>query len=77
MICGKTKRKCGCGTSTGIHEAQDANGSAERPWGLTFGSGMLDEDGYWQYGCAKCARRHEKKDGVPLNSYWPFEKNLE
>ncbi len=38
--------KCGnsmCGRSTGIHE------------GLTFGSGELDEYGYWEKPCGICA----------------------
>jgi hypothetical protein len=39
-------RACGdprCGTSTGV-------------WGhLTFGSGALDENGYWSKPCRKCA----------------------
>jgi hypothetical protein len=39
-------KKCGnpeCSCSTGIHG------------GLTFGSGELDHNGYWEYPCRECA----------------------
>lgn len=42
----KTKRPCGnpkCKCSTGIHE------------GLTFGSGKLDDHGFWENPCRICA----------------------
>lgn len=48
-----------CKCSTGIHE------------GLTFGSGELDECGYWEKPCAECARAWEKihpEHGLS----WPF-----
>lgn len=67
-------KKCSC--STGIHENPLADGSAELPWGLTFGQGKLDEHGYWEKPCFDCARRHEKQDGVPVNSYWPYDTRL-
>lgn len=56
-------RGCGnpdCCVSTGIHE------------GLTFGSGDLDEYGYWEHPCDPCARLWEKErpqDGP----CWPFK----
>ncbi len=53
--CGNPK----CGVSTGIHD------------GLTFGSGDLDMNGFWERPCEKCARLHEKlypEDG----KCWPF-----
>lgn len=37
-----------CSCSTGIHE------------GLTFGSGELDEHGYWEKPCRICAVEHDK-----------------
>jgi hypothetical protein len=58
-------RPCGnpdCGISTGIHE------------GLTFGSGKLDQWGFWENPCDTCAREHEKnhpQDG----SCWPPKKD--
>jgi hypothetical protein len=54
-------KACGnpeCGVSTGIHGA------------LTFGSGELDPNGFWEHPCAKCARENERlypEDG----SCWP------
>lgn len=59
----KKKHGCGdpsCGASTGICES------------LTFGSGELDDNGYWEKPCAPCARDHERlhpEDG----RCWPFE----
>lgn len=44
-ICGNPK----CGSSTGIHE------------GLTFGSGRLDEHGYWEFPCSICAREWDER----------------
>lgn len=47
--------------STGIHGP------------LTFGWGELDDFGFWQHPCPKCAREHEKlypKDGP----CWPHTK---
>ena len=43
-----------CGVSTGIHG------------GLTFGSGDLDPNGFWEHPCEKCARwaeEHHPEDG--------------
>lgn len=54
--CGNPK----CCVSTGIHD------------GLTFGSGDLDPNGFWEYPCAPCARRNEElypEDG----ECWPFK----
>lgn len=65
--------ECKCGASTGIHESDDSDGTPQNPWGLTFGSGQLDDYGYWEIGCSECARWHEYEDGVPVGSYWPFE----
>ena len=59
------KPTCNCSASTGIHE------------GLTFGSGKLDDWGYWEKPCTVCARWHEQKDNVPVNSYWPFQTREE
>ena len=73
-ICVPCSTKCdvrGCSCSTGIHEDDTADGSAKRPWGLTFGSGTIDEWGYWRDGCPQCARAAEIRDKVPFNSYWP------
>lgn len=39
--------KCKC--STGIHE------------GLTFGSGRLDQHGYWEFPCRICAAQHDRE----------------
>jgi hypothetical protein len=38
---------------------------------LTFGTGKLDSDGFWQYPCYECARAHEEKfpEDFPC---WPF-----
>jgi hypothetical protein len=61
------KRPCGhpdCSVSTGIHD------------GLTFGCGELCENGFWQYPCDTCARAHEKRDGVPSGTYWPFPRPI-
>lgn len=55
-ICGNPE----CCVSTGIHD------------GLTFGSGKLDYNGFWENPCSVCARGYEKispKD-IPC---WPFE----
>jgi hypothetical protein len=48
-----------CGVSTGFHD------------GLTFGSGELDEYGYWEKPCTTCARAYE----TAHTGYkaWPFE----
>ena len=51
--------KCSC--STGIHE------------GLTFGSGELDDWGYWEEPCDVCARAYEK-NYPDAGKCWPFSK---
>ena len=61
-----------CRTSTGIHEDMRADGTSQHPWGLTFGSGKLDDYGYWEFACSDCARKAEIKDKVAKGSYWPF-----
>jgi hypothetical protein len=55
-------RPCGnheCKVSTGIHD------------GLTFGSGELDENGFWSKPCGVCAREYERlhPEEAPC---WPF-----
>ena len=60
---GPPKRPCGnphCSVSSGIHE------------GLTFGSGMLDSNGFWSAPCVTCARDHERRhpEDAPC---WPFD----
>jgi hypothetical protein len=60
-----------CAASTASDEDLDADGSAQKPWKLTFGQGQLSFSGYWQVPCKSCARQAEKRDGVPVNSYWP------
>lgn len=50
-----------CKISTGIH------------YGLTFGSGELDDMGYWEFPCYECAREWEKE--FPQNyPCWPFSR---
>lgn len=59
-------KACGnpnCKVSNGINDV------------LTFGSGDLDFDGFWEHPCAPCARLHEKrypKDG----KCWPYPDSL-
>jgi hypothetical protein len=50
-----------CSVSSGIHE------------GLTFGSGKLDDLGFWEKPCGTCARAREKDhpEDIPC---WPFEQ---
>jgi len=50
-----------CKISTGIHD------------GLTFGSGELDDCGYWEHPCYDCARAWEKEypEDAPC---WPFKQ---
>jgi hypothetical protein len=54
-----------CGVSTGIVDEE-----------LTFGSGELDEHGYWELPCAKCARAYERLN-PKAGSCWPFAKTPE
>lgn len=54
-----------CGVSSGI------DGS------LTFGSGMLDDYGYWEHPCSVCARAFEKNNPDLVKQYgpcWPRER---
>lgn len=50
-----------CLISTGIHDC------------LTFGTGKLDTNGFWEHPCGLCARAHEKQfpEGDPC---WPHKK---
>lgn len=36
---------------------------------VTFGTGKLDEYGYWEHGCELCARAYEKRN--PGKKTWP------
>ncbi len=61
------KTACGnphCAASSGIHD------------GLTFGSGELDFNGFWQYPCAPCARAHERHH-PEADPCWPFATHPE
>lgn len=49
-----------CGTSTGICE------------GLTFGTGKLDFNGYWEFPCWSCARKHEVSH-PEAGACWPYD----
>jgi hypothetical protein len=58
-----TPKNHGCFVSTGICGS------------LTFGSGQLDHNGYWERPCGICARTHEIKhpeDGP----CWPFSEKV-
>lgn len=55
-LCGKAE----CGASTGV------DGS------VTFGSGALDDFGYWEKPCPVCAREWERLN--PGETAWPFRK---
>ena len=37
----------------------------------TFGTGELDDFGYWEYPCSKCAREYENATG---ETSWPFKE---
>ena len=52
-----------CSASTGIHDDE----------GLTFGSGELSFNGYWEFPCSICARAYEKDH--PEVDCWPFAEN--
>jgi hypothetical protein len=57
-----TGAACGnpeCGVSTGVVS------------GLTFGSGELNDNGYWEHPCFECARAYEADN--PGEVVWPFE----
>ena len=54
-----TKRACGnpiCGASTGICGR------------ITFGTGRLDDFGYWENGCRTCAAEYTHRTGKEA---WP------
>lgn len=53
--------------STGIH-----HDVGRKVPGLTFGFGEPDDHGYFDIGDTRGARDAEKRDGVPVGSYWPF-----
>lgn len=58
-------KACGnpeCSVSTGIHD------------GLTFGSGDLNPNGFWEFPCDLCARLNEK-DHPEDGECWPFQKS--
>jgi len=38
----------------------------------TFGSGELDEYGFWEKPCGICARKYERLTGIKS---WPFAKD--
>ena len=59
---------------------------------LTFGTGELDSNGFWQQPCNECARAHEEKfpedypcwpfskiyiDDLKRNKKWPFNEEKE
>lgn len=49
-----------CGASLGIHE------------GPTFGSGQLDDNGYWEIPCYTCAREWDSANPNAECPAWPF-----
>ena len=51
------ERKCKCKVSTTITDA------------ISFGTGNLDEFGFWDHGCDTCARAYEKAN--PGSEAWP------
>jgi hypothetical protein len=60
--CGEQK----CSSSTGIH------GDESHPLsGMTFGSGRLDQYGYWEFPCLTCARAFEKLH-PDSGEAWPY-----
>lgn len=40
---------------------------------LTFGSGELDDYGYWEFPCAECARQWEQMWPEENEQCWPSE----
>jgi len=48
-----------CGASSGIDDSP------------TFGWGVLDDHGFWEFPCAVCARHYEKDH--PGHKAWPFD----
>ena len=60
------KNGCGnkkCGVSTGICGS------------TTFGSGKLDDYGYWKNPCRKCAKAFEESTPKYKGRCWPRGKN--
>ena len=57
----------GCGRP----ECHASTGICER---ITFGTGKLDEYGYWEHGCDKCARAWEKLYGEKA---WPPSSEID
>lgn len=54
------KKVVDCNVSQGICES------------ITFGSGEINEHGYFQYPCYFCARRHEEIGNLKRGTCWPF-----
>ncbi len=42
---------------------------------LTFGSGELDDYGYWERPCSTCARSFER-DHPEAGPCWPFQRKV-
>ena len=59
-ICGNKD----CEVSTGVYDH------------LTFGSGELDENGFWEYPCEDCARHHEIMHDETPGTCWPHNSVL-
>jgi len=58
-------KACGneeCSVSSGIHNDE----------GLTFGSGLLNYYGYWEFPCVICANAWKEK--FPETDVWPSDK---
>lgn len=49
-FCGNSDCRC----STGVHE------------GLSFGSGRLDKNGFWEYPCRICSRHFQEVERVEI-----------
>lgn len=68
LVIPKHKPACGhmdCDVSSGI------DGS------ITFGSGLLDDYGYWEHPCSFCARAFEENHPDMVEMYgpcWPFKE---
>ena len=53
----------------GHDKCQISSGICE---GTTFGTGKLDDYGYWEFPCAVCAREYEKQF-PQFGSAWPYK----
>ena len=70
-----------CRRSSGIHGYDD--GTTPSPiyayghyWaGFTFGSGKLDDFGFWEHPCAHCARESEREN-PEFGPCWPFSEQV-